>query len=205
MEKYIIEGFLVEQKVGMLSSSSYARRKTGLDFAIAKLNNHYENGLNYVCNYDAVVQLKPGCMRKIIRFVRKKDKEESVEIKYKYAVFTKNDNKVSGFKFIEIPSVWTSVTLGVFDKKHVLDPYLEQGRIAVEDFINKNPQVKPYCDLEVMVKFKPGFFRRIWNFITGNSYKNKFSFDYFSFNIAQDFRTDNSEFKGSFMKSLLNA
>jgi hypothetical protein len=142
-------------------------------------------------------------MRKIIRFIRKKDKEEPIEIKYKYAVFTKNEHKISGFKFTEIPSVWTSVTLGVFDKKHIQDPYLEQGKIAVADFINKNPQVKPYCDLEVMVKFKPGFFRRIWNFITGKSYKNKFSFDYFSFNIAQDFRTDNSEFEGSFLKKLL--
>jgi len=196
MENLKVEGFLVEQKVGMLSSSKNDRRKTALEFAIERLKENYNNGYNYKCNYDAIVEIKPGCMRKVIRFILRKEKEEAIFIKYKYAIFQKSSLENTPCKFIEILPVSAEQELGVFDKKDQHDPYLETGRLAVEDFINSNPKVQPYCDLEVMVKFKPGCFKRVINSISGNGHKNKFSFDFYEFNIAQDFRPEGGELKG---------
>lgn len=196
MENLKVEGFLVEAKAGMFGSGKSARRKTALEFAIARLNDNYSSGFNYKCNYDAVVEVKPGCMRKVIRFILRKEKEESIFIKYKYAIFEKTNTDNIACKFIEILPVSAEQELGVFDKKDQFDPYLETGRAAVEDFINSNPKVKPYCDLEVMVKFKPGCFKRVLNSIIGNGHKNKFSFDFYEFNIAQDFRTEGGDLKG---------
>jgi hypothetical protein len=196
MENLKVEGFLVEQKVGMLSSSKNDKRNTALEFAISRVKENYSNGYIYKCNYDAIVEVKPGCMRKVIRFILRKEKEESIFITYKYAIFEKTPIDNIGCKFIEILPVSAEQELGVFDKKNQHDPYLETGRAAVEEFINSNPKVIPYCDLEVMVKFKPGCFKRVLNNLTGNGHKNKFSFDFYSFNIAQDFRQEGGELKG---------
>ena len=187
MENLKVEGFLVEQKVCVLSSSKNSRRTTALEFAIERIKENYNNGYNYKCNYDAVVEVKPGCMRKVFRFILRKEKEESIFIKYKYAIFEKSPSEKSTCKFIEIMPVSAETELGVFDNKSQIDPYLKMGLEAVEDFLNNNPQIKPYCDLEVMVKFKPGCIKRVWNSLSGNKHKNKFSFDFHEFNIAQDF------------------
>ncbi len=183
-----VESFIVEQSDSFFGSSKQSREKTALNFAISKIEENYKEGFNYRCNYDAEVDIKPGCMRKVIRFVMRKEKEEVIRIKFKYAIFEKNENPMTPCKFIEIKPVSSEFELGVTTNKKNVDPYVESGRLAIEEFLQNNPKIKPYCDLEAQVKFKPGCFKRIFNKIGGNGYKNKFSYDYFSFNIAQDFK-----------------
>jgi len=196
MENLKVESFLVVQKSGILSSGKDSRRETALNFAISTIDEHYKNGYNYKCNYDAIVEVKPGCVRKVIRFILRKEKEEVIYIKYKYAIFEKSTLELIPCKFIEVMPVSAEHELDTLDNRNAVDPYIETGRKVLQKFIDNNPKVKPYCDLEVMVKFKPGCFKRMINKISGNSFKNNFSFDFFEFNIAQDLRPDGGELIG---------
>lgn len=181
-----VESFYCEHTGKLIGGQSASA--TALQYAIKTLHDNFKEGFMYKCNYDAFVEIKPGCWRRILRFIMRKKKEESIIIKYKYAIFDKVSMPEHGqFEFIEIKPVSAEHELGALANKNLLNPYLETGKIAIQDYLEKNPKIKPYCDLEVMVKVNPGCFKKVWNKISGNSHKNKFSFRYFEFNIAQKF------------------
>lgn len=181
-----VESFYCEHTSSLIGGKT--ARTTAFEHAITTLNENFKAGLFYKCNYDAFVQIKPGCWRKIIRFVLRKEKEEVITIKFKYGIFAETTSQEQNqFEFIEVHPVSAEHELGVMTDSKLQNPYLETGKIAVQDFLNKNPKIKPYCDLEIMVKIKPGCFKKVFNIIMGNSHKNNFSFEYFEFNIAQKF------------------
>lgn len=163
--------------------------KSALEYAISILKQNYNQGYVYKCNYDALVEIKTGCWRKVLRFITGKKKEEKIVIKFKYGIFNNFTNfEKDSFDFIEVHPVLTEHKLSAFADKSVQNPYLETGKIAVQNFVTANaPKITPYCDLEVMVKVKPGCILKIWHYLTGNSYKNTFCFEYYEFNIAQKF------------------
>jgi hypothetical protein len=181
-----VESFYCEHTSSLFGGKS--PRQVALEYAIKILNENCKEGYLYRCNYDAFILIKPGCWRKILRFVMGRKKEQVLIIKFKYGIFEKITIDEQGqFEFIEVKPVTTDHILGAITDKKLHNPYLESGKIAVQQFIDKDPNVKPYCDLEVMVKVKPGCFKKVMNFIFGNSHKNKFTFQYFEFNIAQKF------------------
>ena len=181
-----VESFYCEHTSSLIGGKS--AKTTALEHAIKTLNDNFKEGFFYKCNYDAFVEIKSGCWRKILRFVMRKEKEEVITIKFKYGIFEKTTTAEQGqFEFIEVHPVSAEHELGALTNKNLQNPYLETGKIAIQDFLDKNPKIKPYCDLEIMVKVKPGCFKKVFNIIAGNSHKNNFSFQYFEFNIAQKF------------------
>ena len=187
MKKMKVESFYCEHTGSAFGGKS--ARNVALEYAIALLKDNLNKGLIYKCNYDALVDIKPGCWRKILRFITGKKKEEVITIKFKYGIFdsftTPDQEK---FELIEVQSVSAEHVLSTLSNKNLQNPYLETGKIAVQKFIDDNyPKIIPYCDLEVMVKVKPGCFKKIKNKVMGQSYKNKFSYQYFEFNIARKF------------------
>jgi hypothetical protein len=182
-----VESFYCEYKNELFDKVTAC--EAGLKHALQLLNENYSNGFVYKCNYDAFVNIKPGCWRKVIRFVLRKDEEDIITIRFKYGIFEEKSIQSTSFDFIEVHPVSVEHQLSVNADKSIRNPYLETGKIAVQQLIDKNKNIIPYCDLEVMVKVVPGCFRKIWNYICGNSYKNKFCFKYYEFNIAQKMKT----------------
>jgi len=181
-----VESFYCEHASSLIGGKS--ARKTAIEHAIKTLNENFKIGYVYKCNYDAFIEVKTGCLRKAIRFIMGKKKENIITIKFKYGIFEKSSTiETAPFEFIEVNPVVAEHVIGTFADKSIQNPYLETGKKAVQEFLDKTQLIKPYCDMEIMVKIKPGCIKKVVNIIMGNSHKNKFSFEYFEFNIAQKF------------------
>ena len=70
-----IESFYCEHTRSLFGKSP---RTSALEYATNLITENYKDGYTYKCNVDAIVEVAPGCWRKIIRFILRKRKEDVI-------------------------------------------------------------------------------------------------------------------------------